>query len=81
MLEEPQAFPERLKDFLDAKKPSSPQPSASLSPSPSVTLMISTAQYYYPNRMGRIILLSMEEVMGRNGVNAILKFGTLSSSD
>ncbi len=28
--------------------------------------------YNYPNRMGRIILLSMEEVMGRNGVNAVL---------
>jgi len=29
--------------------------------------------------MGRIILLSMEEVMGRNGVNAILKLASLSS--
>jgi predicted hydrocarbon binding protein len=28
--------------------------------------------------MGRIILLSMEEVMGRNGVNAILKFASLT---
>ncbi len=37
--------------------------------------MISTVDYYYPNRMGRIILLSMEEVMGQNGVNAILKLG------
>jgi hypothetical protein len=34
--------------------------------------------YYYPNRMGRIILLSMEEVMGRNGVNALLKLASLS---
>ena len=34
--------------------------------------------YYYPNRMGRIILLSMEEVMGRNGVNAILKLASLA---
>lgn len=34
--------------------------------------------YYYPNRMGRIILLSMEEVMGRNGVNAVLKLASLS---
>lgn len=32
--------------------------------------------YHYPNRMGRIILLSMEEVMGRNGVNAVLKLGS-----
>ena len=41
--------------------------------------MITTIQYYYPNRMGRIILLSMEEVMGQNGVNALLKLGALSS--
>jgi len=35
--------------------------------------------FFYPNRMGRIILLSMEEVMGRNGVHAILKLASLSS--
>lgn len=33
----------------------------------------------YPNRMGRIILLSMEEVMGRNGVNALLKLASQPS--
>ncbi len=27
--------------------------------------------FYYPNRMGRIILESMEEVVGRNGLNAV----------
>jgi len=41
--------------------------------------MIPSTTYYYPNRMGRIILLSMEEVMGKNGVNAILKLASLSS--
>jgi predicted hydrocarbon binding protein len=41
--------------------------------------MINTKQYYYPNRMGRIILLSMEEVMGRNGVNAALHLASLPS--
>jgi predicted hydrocarbon binding protein len=35
--------------------------------------------FFYPNQMGRIILLSMEEVMGRNGVHAILKLASLSS--
>jgi predicted hydrocarbon binding protein len=35
--------------------------------------------YFYPNQMGRIILLSMEEVMGRNGVHAVLKLASLSS--
>ncbi|RMF36211.1 MAG: 4-vinyl reductase [Chloroflexi bacterium] len=33
--------------------------------------------YYYPNKMGRIILLAMEEVMGRNGVNAVLNLARL----
>jgi len=28
--------------------------------------------YFYPNKMGRIILLAMEEILGRNGINAIL---------
>jgi predicted hydrocarbon binding protein len=41
--------------------------------------MITPESCYYPNRMGRIILLSMEEVMGRNGVNAILKLASLST--
>lgn len=41
--------------------------------------MNALATYYYPNRMGRIILLSMEEVMGRNGVNALLKLASLQS--
>ena len=40
--------------------------------------MTTSEIYYYPNRMGRIILLSMEEVMGRNGVNALLKLASLS---
>jgi predicted hydrocarbon binding protein len=41
--------------------------------------MTTTEIYHYPNRMGRIIFLSMEEVMGRNGVNALLKLASLSS--
>ena len=36
-------------------------------------------RYYYPNKMGRIILLAMEEVMWRNGVNAILNLARLKS--
>ena len=35
--------------------------------------------FFYPNRMGRIILLSMEEIMGMNGVHAVLKIASLSS--
>ncbi|MCC6191592.1 MAG: 4-vinyl reductase [Anaerolineales bacterium] len=42
------------------------QPSAAHSP-----------EYYYPNKMVRIILLAMEEVMGRNGVNAVLNLAQL----
>ena len=28
--------------------------------------------YHYPNKMGRIVLMAMEEVLGRNGINAVL---------
>ena len=42
-------------------------------------MIISTSQYYYPNRMGRIILLSMDEVIGQMGVNAVLRLASLSS--
>ena len=34
--------------------------------------MNQASAFYYPNRMGRIILESMEEVVGRNGLNAAL---------
>jgi predicted hydrocarbon binding protein len=34
-------------------------------------------RYYYPNKMGRIILLAMEEIMGRNGVNAVLNLAKM----
>lgn len=34
-------------------------------------------QFFFPNKMGRIILLSLEQVMGRNGVNAILNLARL----
>lgn len=34
--------------------------------------------YYYPNRMGRIIFLAAEEVLGQNGVNAISNLAGLS---
>ncbi len=33
--------------------------------------------YYYPNKMGRIILLALEEIMGHNGVNAVLNLAGL----
>ncbi len=31
-----------------------------------------TKTYYYPNTMGRILILSLEEILGRNGVNSVL---------
>ena len=34
--------------------------------------LVSPSGYYYPNRMGRIFLLALEEVMGRNGLHALL---------
>jgi hypothetical protein len=33
--------------------------------------------YFLPNKMGRIVLLSLDEVMGRNGVNAVLNLARL----
>ena len=41
--------------------------------------MTTPEEYFYPNQMGRTILLSMEEIMGRNGVHAILKLASLPS--
>jgi len=34
--------------------------------------------YFYPNRMGRIIFLAVEEILGRNGLNAVLNLAELS---
>jgi predicted hydrocarbon binding protein len=34
-------------------------------------------QYFYPNRMGRVILLAMEEILGHGGVNAVLNLADL----
>lgn len=43
------------------------------------THFIETEQYFYPNKMGRIVLTAMEEIMGRHGVNAILNFAQLEN--
>lgn len=37
-----------------------------------------TRQFYYPNKMGRIVLTAMENIMGRHGVNAILNLAQLN---
>lgn len=34
--------------------------------------------YFYPNLMGRIILLALEEILGGNGVNAALNMSSLA---
>lgn len=44
---------------------------ASVAPSP--------AHFYYPNKMVRIVLLAMEEVLGRNGVNAVWRLAQLEA--
>ncbi len=36
-------------------------------------------EYFYPERMGRIILLAMEEVIGREGVHSVLDLASLAS--
>jgi hypothetical protein len=42
-----------------------------------VSAVQESPQYFLPNKMGRIALLAMEEVMGRNGVNAVLNLARL----
>ena len=34
--------------------------------------------FYYPNKGGRISLIALEEVMGKNGINAVLNMANLS---
>ncbi len=34
-------------------------------------------QYYYPNKMGRIVLTALEQITGRHGVNAVLNLADL----
>ncbi len=40
-------------------------------------MMISTPIYFYPNRMRRILLLAMEEILGHSEVNAVLNLAHL----
>jgi predicted hydrocarbon binding protein len=35
-------------------------------------------EYYYPNKMGRIVLVALEEIMGHHGVNAVLNLAKLT---
>jgi len=42
-----------------------------------VTVDQSEIEYYWPNKMGRMLLLALEDVMGRNGVNAVLNLAGL----
>ena len=41
------------------------------------TIVSTTEQFYYPNKMGRIILTAMESIMGSHGVNAVLNLSEL----
>ncbi len=41
------------------------------------TAVTQELNFYYPNKMGRIILTAMEEIMGRHGVNATLNLAHL----
>lgn len=37
-----------------------------------------TLSLYFPNRLGRTVLLALEEVMGKSGLNALLNLSSLS---
>ncbi len=40
--------------------------------------LIPKSGYYYPNKIARIALLAIEDVMGKNGLNAVLNLAGLS---
>jgi predicted hydrocarbon binding protein len=40
---------------------------------------MTTTEYYYPQKMGRIILQAMEEVLGSSGVHSVLMLAALNS--
>ena len=42
-------------------------------------MMGTSCDYYFPNSLGRIVLLAFEEVMGKNGLNTVLNLASLSS--
>ena len=42
-------------------------------------MSITNSGFYYPNRIARIFLLAMEEIMGKNGLNAVLNMAKLSN--
>lgn len=42
-------------------------------------MTISSQSLYFPNRLGRILLFAFEEVLGKNGLNAVLNLVSLSS--
>jgi predicted hydrocarbon binding protein len=37
-----------------------------------------TTSYYFPNRLGRRVLLAFEEIMGKQGINSLLNLASLS---
>lgn len=39
---------------------------------------MTATQLYYPDRMGKIIIQAMEEILGRNGLSAILNLASLT---
>ncbi len=39
---------------------------------------IESSGYYYPNRIARIYIEAMEEIMGRNGLTAVLRLASLA---
>lgn len=43
-----------------------------------MALVIEKSGYYYPNKIARIYLHAMEEVMGKGGINAVLNLAGLS---
>jgi predicted hydrocarbon binding protein len=41
--------------------------------------MNTSLNYYFPNKLGKIVFLAFEEILGKNGLNSILNLSALSS--
>src|SRR5687768_13997482 len=63
--------------FPNVRRTDRLQPKIKNIPRSRVPCFMSVGQFFYPAKMGRIILLGMEEVMGLNGMNSVLRLGGL----
>jgi predicted hydrocarbon binding protein len=71
--------PAPVRPLPPAEPPRAPiiTPSATAAP-PGGRLQDQEVERYYPNNMGRFVFIALEELLGRNGLNAVLNLAGLS---